>query len=89
MPAMKTVHAIFANGVFQPKEQVDLPEASEVEFEPRTVRPGEAPSDLLAAGCEVLAKRYASGEPEDLPLSPVAIEIEQFVRPERSDPEEA
>ena len=86
---MKTVHAIFVNGVFQPKERVDLPEASEVEFEPRTVRPSEAQSEVLAATDEVFAKRYNSGEPEDLPLSPVAIEIEQFVRPESSGPEEA
>lgn len=85
---MKTVHAIYANGVFRPKERVDLPEASEVEFEPRTVRPDEAQSEVLAAAYDFLAKRYASGEPEDLPLSPVAIEIEQFVRPESSDPEE-
>ena len=34
-----TVHAVFENGVFRPKEPVVLPEASEVAFEPRLVSP--------------------------------------------------
>lgn len=33
----KTIHAVFENGVFRPIESVDLPEKSEVEFEPRIV----------------------------------------------------
>ncbi len=33
----KTIHAVFENGVFRPIESVDLPEKSEVEFEPRLV----------------------------------------------------
>lgn len=33
----KTIHAVFENGVFRPVESVDLPENSEVEFEPRLV----------------------------------------------------
>lgn len=33
----KTIHAVFENGVFRPIERVDLPEKSEVEFEPRLV----------------------------------------------------
>lgn len=69
---MKTIHAIYANGVFRPMERVDLPEASEVEFEPRI-----APS----VGAE--------DEGESLPLSPVALEIEQWVRLVTTDPGEA
>ncbi len=69
---MKTIHAIYANGVFRPLERVDLPEASEVEFEPRA-----APSD-----------RSVSAD-EALPLSPLALEIEQFVQPETAGPAEA
>lgn len=42
----------------RPKERVDFPEASEVEFEPRPVRLGEA----LTAAYAILAERYASGE---------------------------
>jgi predicted DNA-binding antitoxin AbrB/MazE fold protein len=33
----KTIHAVFENGVFRPIEYVDLPERSEVEFEPRLI----------------------------------------------------
>ncbi|MEO5959946.1 MAG: antitoxin family protein [Opitutaceae bacterium] len=59
---MKTVHAIFANGVFRPKERVELPEASEVEFEPRAVKPARADSASLTATYAVLAERFVSGE---------------------------
>ena len=34
---MNVVHAVFENGVFRPRERVELPEGSEVEFEPRLV----------------------------------------------------
>jgi predicted DNA-binding antitoxin AbrB/MazE fold protein len=34
---MGTVHAIYENGVFKPKEPVALPEQTEVVFEPRVV----------------------------------------------------
>ena len=58
---MKTVHAIYENGVFRPLEKVELPEASEVEFEPRPVqRPWDpAVQDEVYA---VLARRFRSGE---------------------------
>lgn len=36
---MTTVHAVYENGVFRPTEPVALPEACEVEFEPRVVPP--------------------------------------------------
>ncbi len=59
---MKTVRAIYANGVFRPKGCVDLPESSEVEFEPRAVKPGQASAEALASAYAVLSERYASGE---------------------------
>lgn len=34
---MSVIHAIFENGVFRPTGPVDLAEATEVTFEPRTV----------------------------------------------------
>ena len=37
----KTIHAVFENGVFRPVESVDLPEKSEVEFEPRLIAKNE------------------------------------------------
>jgi predicted DNA-binding antitoxin AbrB/MazE fold protein len=33
---MKTIHAIFENGIFRPTEPVDLPEGSEVTVEPKS-----------------------------------------------------
>lgn len=32
---MKTIHAIYENGVFRPTEPVDLPEGCKVQFEPK------------------------------------------------------
>lgn len=54
---MDSIHAIFENGVFRPLVPVELPEACEVEFEPRLVKPAQM-SDVY----RVLAERYASGE---------------------------
>jgi predicted DNA-binding antitoxin AbrB/MazE fold protein len=34
---MKTIHAVFENGVFRPTQKVELPEHCEVEFEPRVI----------------------------------------------------
>jgi predicted DNA-binding antitoxin AbrB/MazE fold protein len=33
----KTIHAVFENGVFRPVDRVELPEKTEVEFEPRLI----------------------------------------------------
>jgi predicted DNA-binding antitoxin AbrB/MazE fold protein len=33
----KTIHAIYANGVFRPTEPVNFPEETLVEFEPRVL----------------------------------------------------
>ncbi|MBL9125811.1 MAG: antitoxin family protein [Planctomycetaceae bacterium] len=60
---MKTIHAVFENGVFRPTQPVELPEASHVEFEPRLiVEPGTTPSldDVYSA----LSRRFNSGEPD-------------------------
>jgi predicted DNA-binding antitoxin AbrB/MazE fold protein len=59
---MKTVHAIYANGVFRPIERVDLPEACAVEFEPRPVETSPPSDAALLAVYDVLAERYVSGE---------------------------
>jgi predicted DNA-binding antitoxin AbrB/MazE fold protein len=57
---MKTIHAVYENGVFQPKEPVDLPERTEVEFEPKVV--GPAVDHGMDGVYAVLSERYASGE---------------------------
>jgi predicted DNA-binding antitoxin AbrB/MazE fold protein len=61
-----TVHAIYENGVFRPVGQVDLPDKTPVEFEPRVLT--DAPqssqpsiSEGLAKIYEVLGRRYSSG----------------------------
>ena len=54
---MSLIHAIFENGVFRPLKPVELPEACEVEFEPRLVRPAQ-----MNEVYRVLGERYASGE---------------------------
>jgi predicted DNA-binding antitoxin AbrB/MazE fold protein len=56
---LATIHAIFENGVFRPKQPVELPEACEVEFEPRLVAPGKTGLEGIY---RVLAERYESGE---------------------------
>ena len=53
----KTIHAVFENGVFRPLGPVALPEACEVEFEPRLVQPGQ-----MDQVYKILAERYASGD---------------------------
>ena len=62
----KTIHAIFANGVFRPVEPVDLPEQSPVEFEvrllPAAAQPAPAPLSIgLAKIYEILGRRHSSG----------------------------
>ena len=42
---MKTIHAIYGNGVFRPLEPVGLPEQTPVEFEPRVL--AEAPGTVV------------------------------------------
>ena len=41
---MGTIHAIYENGVFKPTAPVALPDACEVEFEPRVVATPVAPA---------------------------------------------
>lgn len=59
---MSTIHAIFEDGVFRPREPVGMPEGCEVEFEPRIVRVDDNGNDALARVYELLAKRFESGE---------------------------
>lgn len=66
---MQTIHAIFENGVFRPTHKVELPERSEVVFEPRLIEASVAEriaalretDPALAAVYEVLARRHNSG----------------------------
>jgi len=60
---MKTIHAVFENGVFRPTQPVELPEASHVEFEPRLVEPVEHLPGIDEVYA-VLSRRFNSGEPD-------------------------
>ncbi len=55
-----TVHAIYENGVFRPTDPIDLPERTEVTFEPPVVmEPPMSPG--LAKVYAILGERYNSG----------------------------
>jgi predicted DNA-binding antitoxin AbrB/MazE fold protein len=58
---MKTIHAIYENGVFRPTEPVELPEASEVVFELRVL---DSSRDLqhLRRVQKILSQRSEFGE---------------------------
>ena len=59
---MKTIHAVYESGVFRPLEAVELPERTEVEFEPRPVAHSEAQNGRLDSIYAILGERYQSGE---------------------------
>jgi len=61
---MKTIHAVYESGVFRPLEAVELPERTEVEFEPRPVAHAEDRNGRLDAIYTILGERYQSGEPD-------------------------
>jgi predicted DNA-binding antitoxin AbrB/MazE fold protein len=59
---MKTIHAVYESGVFRPLEMVELPERTEVEFEPRPVAQPKDCNGTLDDIYAVLGERYQSGE---------------------------
>ena len=59
---MKTVHAVYEHGVFRPLGTVELPERTEVEFEPRPVVQSEGRNGSLDSIYAILGERYQSGE---------------------------
>jgi len=58
---MSVIHAIYENGVFRPKEPVDLPESSEVEVELRAVTSSSEEKQLDAIYA-LLGASFESGE---------------------------
>lgn len=59
---VKTIHAIYESGVFRPLERVELPDRTEVEFEPHLVAPSAGNAAGLDAVYAILGERYESGE---------------------------
>ena len=58
---MRTVHAVYENGVFRPLDEVELAERTEVEFEPRPIQAGSSNGHLDAI-YTILSERYETGE---------------------------
>ena len=58
---MKTIHAIYENGVFRPTDEVELPERTLVEFEPRPVGPSAVTDGVLDQVYAILEQRFESG----------------------------
>lgn len=66
---MKSLHAVFENGVFRPVEHVDLPENSQVLIDVRPAARPEVsqpagPDDSWDAVYEILSRSYPTGEPD-------------------------
>lgn len=59
---MKTIRAVYENGVFRPTDPIDLQESSVVEFEPRPVSPEVPPPTARDTVYAILSERYESGE---------------------------
>jgi predicted DNA-binding antitoxin AbrB/MazE fold protein len=57
---MKTVRAVFEDGVFRPISPVALPEKSMVEFEPRVVEFRQ--TDTMLEAFEILSHSYDTGQ---------------------------
>jgi predicted DNA-binding antitoxin AbrB/MazE fold protein len=59
---MKTVQAVFEDGVFRPIGEVTLPENSRVEFEPRVLAIQQ--SNAMLEAFEILSHSYETGDPD-------------------------
>ena len=59
---MKTIHAVYEQGVFRPHESVELPERTEVEFEPKVFGEKKPEAGGMEEIYKILSERYRSGE---------------------------
>jgi predicted DNA-binding antitoxin AbrB/MazE fold protein len=60
---MKTIHAVYENGVFRPKDPVELPEGCEVTLEPRPVNQAELLSPHQRRIHDLLSQSTDTGDP--------------------------
>jgi predicted DNA-binding antitoxin AbrB/MazE fold protein len=58
---MKTIDAVYENGVFRPTEPVDLPDGCLITLEAKRVEPPPVDQDGLDATYAILSERYDSG----------------------------
>lgn len=61
---MKTVHAVYEQGVFRPTETVLLPEHCEVEFEPRPVDDATKKALAFEEIHRILSRSHDTGIPD-------------------------
>ncbi len=59
---MKTIQAVYEDGVFRPIGEVALPDKTIVEFEPRLLQSEEA--DPMLEAFEILSRSYDTGQPD-------------------------
>ena len=59
---MKTIHATYEQGIFRPHESVELPERTEVEFEPKVVGEKESSVGDMRGIIEVMSRSYHTGQ---------------------------
>jgi predicted DNA-binding antitoxin AbrB/MazE fold protein len=59
---MKTIHAIYEQGVFRPLETVELPDRCEVEFEPKIVAERPSRSESMKEIYAIMSRRFKTGE---------------------------
>ncbi len=62
MENMKTIHAVYEQGVFRPHGSVELPERTEVEFEPKIVGEKAPLTGSMEGIYEVMSRRFNTGE---------------------------
>jgi predicted DNA-binding antitoxin AbrB/MazE fold protein len=60
---MKTIHAVYENGVFRPLEPVELPEGSEVTVEPKPIDEPDVLSRHQKRIYELLSQSVDTGDP--------------------------
>jgi predicted DNA-binding antitoxin AbrB/MazE fold protein len=61
---MKTIHAIYDNGVFRPLEPVALADQCEVELEPKVVQPPKAQREAMKQVFRILSRSFPTGQPD-------------------------
>ncbi|HEX7576867.1 MAG TPA: antitoxin family protein [Verrucomicrobiae bacterium] len=59
---MKTIHATYEQGIFRPHESVELPERTELEFEPKVVGEKEPCVGDMRGIIEVMSRSYHTGQ---------------------------
>ena len=60
---MKTIRAVYEKGVFRPLNQVELPECTKVEFEPKVISSEQDSQSAMKKIYELLSDSCETGDP--------------------------